>query len=121
MQLPNTASRHVPVWAAWVALAVGVVLSGAAWFGADRVVANEVQVEFVAEARDAVGDISGSMERKVDLLQGLRGLSAAADGISRKRFREFAQALETSDGFPGLRGLHFVRPVALANIDAYER
>ena len=73
---------------------------------------------------DTVDVAQGRLEERLriceDLLLGVRGLVQAQGDVDRDHFRTFLQAMDLGDRYPGLLGVAYGVPLALAGAEAIE-
>ena len=83
-------------WAAWMVLAIGVVLPIAAWFFTQAVVEREARFKFQS-ATVAVATTAQTYIRSYDnLLYGLQGLFQAEPAVSRAAFNRYVLCVKSA-------------------------
>jgi len=105
---------------AYVILALGIVLSGFAWYVAGVLVDRRAQVEFNTRTQNALSQIERRAQRHVDLLHGLQGLFSHDPSISRNEFSRYVGSLELRERLPGVISAQYIRRVREGERDVYE-
>ena len=108
-------------WAAWMVLAIGVVLSVAAWFFTQAVVERDARFKFQS-ATIAVATTAQTHIRSYDnLLYGLQGLFQAEPAVSRAAFNRYVYALNLPLRYPGIRSVSYAHRVPASAKAKFER
>ncbi|MGB5080931.1 MAG: EAL domain-containing protein [Burkholderiales bacterium] len=97
--------------AAWVVLAVGIVLSVAAWFFARSVVERDARIKFQSVASAAAAAAQARLRSYADLLYGLQGLFQAEPAVDRNAFDRYIYSLDLPVRYPGVRAVSYVSRV----------
>jgi diguanylate cyclase (GGDEF)-like protein/PAS domain S-box-containing protein len=105
---------------AYVILALGIALSGIAWYVAGVLVDRRAQVEFNTRTQNAQSQIERRAQRHVDLLHGLQGLFGHDPSISRNEFSRYINSLELRERFPGVVSAQYIRRVRDGEREVYE-
>ena len=119
MQLKLTNSPSTAA-TAYVALALGGVLSVAAAYFIARQTDHEASVKFervVAEAEDA---IETRIRSYADLLLGVRALFVASDSVTRDEFQTYVASLDLNHRYPGIQVIHFAQRIPAEERPAFE-
>ena len=101
-------------------LALGLVISWAAWRYTEQRVAAETETKFQHEVAQAAGALDRRIQDNVNLLVGLRGLFVAADVVDRDDFQRYLSGFNLAQRFPGVRLVSFVRYVRHAEKAKFE-
>ncbi len=101
-------------------LVLGIALSVAAAYLADRQLAHEARLTFDADVSDAQDAIATRIRAYADLLVGIRGLFLAENSIGRGEFRRYVQSLDLDRRYPGIQVIHFSRRIPAAQRSAFE-
>ena len=105
---------------AYVILALGIILSGVAWYMAGVLADRRAQVEFNTRSQNALNQIERRAQRYVDLLHGLQGLFGHDPSISRNEFGRYIGSVELQMRFPGVISAQYIRRVREGERDVYE-
>ncbi len=102
-------------------LAIGVVLSVAAWFFTQAVVERDARFKFQS-AMIAVATTAQTHIRSYDnLLYGLQGLFQAEPAVSRAAFNRYVYALNLPLRYPGIRSVSYAHRVPASAKAKFER
>ena len=101
---------------AYIVLAVGLMLTAAAAYLAERQVRHEARLKFEGVVSDWPAAIEARIRAYADILLGIRGMYIAADTVSRAEFHEYIKSLDLDRRYPGVQVIHYGR-----RIDARER
>jgi len=105
---------------AWIAPAIGILLSAAAAYWTATLTEREARLNFenaVADARDA---IESRIRSYSDVLLGVRGLFIASDTVTRSEFKNYIDSLDLNRRYPGVQVIHHGQRVAAAQKQAFE-
>ena len=105
---------------AYVILALGFVLSLAAWYVAGVLTDRRAQVDFTIRTENTLGLIERRAQRYVDLLHGLQGLFGHDPSVSRNQFSRYVESLELKNRFPGVVSAQFIRRIRDGEREVYE-
>ena len=105
--------------AAYVVLAIGVVLSLALAGWTARLVERESRQKFENYAADARAAIDARIRAYSNLLLGVRGLFVAHPA-NRTEFRRFITSFDLTRRYPGAQVIHFSRRISAAEKQAFE-
>ncbi|MBL8522224.1 MAG: EAL domain-containing protein [Betaproteobacteria bacterium] len=105
---------------AYVILALGIVLSGVAWYIAGVLTDRRAQVEFNTRTQNALSQIERRAQRYVDLLHGLQGLFGHDPSVSRNEFSRYIGSVELQTRFPGVISAQYIRRVRDGEKEVYE-
>ena len=106
---------------AYLVLALGLVISLAAWRFTEQRVGGEAETKFHHEVAQAVGALDRRFQDNVNLLIGLRGLFEASDQVDRDDFKLYLSGFNLAHSYSGIRLVSFVHYVQLADKPAFER
>jgi len=96
---------------AWIVLAIGIVLSVAAWFFAQSVVEREARFKFESATLAFEATAQTHMRSYSDLLYGLQGLFQANPETTRAAFDNYVYSLDLPVRYPGVRSISYARRV----------
>ena len=91
----------------WLVLTISLLVTHQLWKNAQSEVKRALQTEFTFQALDASRRIEQQMLVYEQLLRGLQGLFAASVSVERNEFREYVNALNLEESYPGIQGLSF--------------
>ncbi len=106
---------------AYFVLALGLLISFAAWRFTEQRVGREAESNFQHEVAQAAGALDRRFQDNVNLLIGLRGLFEATDRVDRDDFKLYLSSFNLAQSYSGVRLVSFVRYVPLADKPAFER
>ena len=106
---------------AFLVLALGLVISLAAWRSTERRVSGEAETKFQHEIAQAVGALDQRFQDNVNLLVGLHGLFVASDQVDRDDFQRYLSGFHIRQRYSGVRLVSFVRYVPHASRAEFER
>ena len=92
-------------------LALGLVISIAAWRFTEQRVAAEAESKFQHEVAQAVGALDRRFQDNVNLLVGLRGLFVASDRVDRDDFQRYLSGFNLRQRYAGVRLVSYVQYV----------
>ena len=101
-------------------LALGLVISFAAWHFAERRVGAEAETKFQHEVAQAAGALDRRIQDNVNLLVGLRGLFVASDTVDRDDFQRYLSGFNLAQRYAGVRLVSFVQYVPRAQKAKFE-
>ncbi|QJR14300.1 bifunctional diguanylate cyclase/phosphodiesterase [Usitatibacter palustris] len=108
-----------PQTVALITLACGVLVSVAAWFFVGRQADREARADFANQAILAANLVERRVQRYVDLLYGMEGLTANRPDLSRREFHRHVSALAAAQRFPGVQAVQFIRRVPAGEREAF--
>ena len=112
------AEQTVP---AFCVLALGLVISFAAWRFTEKRVSGEAETKFQHEVAQAVGALDRRFQDNVNLLVGLHGLFVASDRVDRDDFQHYLSGFRLQQRYTGVRLVAFVRHVPHARKSEFEQ
>ena len=92
-------------------LALGLLISFAAWRLTEQRVAAEAESKFQHEVAQAVGALDRRFQDNVNLLVGLRGLFVASDRVDRDDFQRYLSGFNIRQRYAGVRLVSYVQYV----------
>jgi diguanylate cyclase (GGDEF)-like protein/PAS domain S-box-containing protein len=98
-------------WAAWIVLAIGVVLSVAAWFFTRAVVERDARFKFQSATIGVATTTQAHIHGYANLLYGLQGLFQAEPAVSRDAFSRYVYALNLPLRYPDVRSVSYAHRV----------
>ena len=101
-------------------LAIGLLISLAAWISTAYFLERQAQAEFDVKAQVLVADIERRTQRYVDLLYGLQGLFGDDLSLTRDEFGRYVAALDIAHRLPGVQAIEFIQYVLHADRSEYE-
>lgn len=104
-QVIGNYSKHPP--AAWMVLAVSLIVTGWAWFVASAAVQQRASERFEFTAGDVASAITERMDEYELALRSGLALFHASETVSRKEWQDFADTLYLNKHFPGIQGLGY--------------
>lgn len=107
--------------AAWIVLAMGIVLSVAAWFLTQSMVEREARFKFQAATHAVAATAQTHVRSYADLLYGLQGLFQADPETSRAAFDNYVYSLDLPVRYPGVRSITYARRVPASAKAEFER
>ena len=113
-------SKQIQTQAAFIVLALGLVISSVAWRYTEQRVGGDTAGKFQSKVAQAVDAIDRRFQDNVSLLLGLKGLFDASDKVDRDDFRDYLSSVDVKQRFPGLRAVSFIRHVPLSRKAAFE-
>ena len=120
MQQSALARIYSHASAAWLVLAIGVVLSAAAALLVAVQLEREARLKFESAVNDAKAAVSTRVNDYADVLRGVRGLFAAMDTVSRSEFARYLQNLDLASRYPGIQVIHYSRRIAAEQRPVFE-
>jgi len=105
---------------AYVVLSVGILLSLAAVYLAEKQVEYEARLKFQGTVSDWPDAIEARIRAYADILLGIRGLYIAADAVSRAQFRSYIESLDLNRRYPGVQVIHYGQRIAASERRAFE-
>src|SRR5688500_11126685 len=95
--------------AAWVVLALGLLVSASAAWLLHRQAQREMRLQFDSAVSDANAAIGARINDYADVLRGVRALFLSSDDVTRDDFRRYVGSLELNRRYPGIQVLHYSR------------
>jgi diguanylate cyclase (GGDEF)-like protein/PAS domain S-box-containing protein len=108
------------VRAAIFVLALGLVVSFAAWRVAGQWVYGESSRKFEQDVAQAVEMLEQRLQDTTDLLRGVRGLFAASNHVERDEFHRYLGGANIVERYPGVRLIGYSQRVTRAERQAFE-
>ena len=105
---------------AFFVLALGLVISFAAWRFTEKRVSGEAETKFQHEVAQAVGALDRRFQDNVNLLVGLHGLFVASDRVDRDDFQRYLSSFHLRQRYTGVRLVSFVHYVPHAGKAEFE-
>ncbi|MGH8635054.1 MAG: CHASE domain-containing protein, partial [Burkholderiales bacterium] len=105
---------------AYFVLALGLVISFAAWRVAEQRVGAEAETKFQHDVAQAAGALDRRFQDNINLLIGLRGLFEASDRVDRDDFQRYLSGFNLTQRYAGVRLVSFVRYVPHAQKAKFE-
>ncbi|MDP1990670.1 MAG: CHASE domain-containing protein, partial [Syntrophales bacterium] len=102
-------------------LAIGVVLSVAAWFFTQAVVERDARFKFQSAMIDVATTAQTHIRSYDNLLYGLQGLFQAEPAVSRAAFNRYIYALNLPLRYPGIRSVSYAHRVPASSKAKFER
>ena len=102
-------------------LAAGILLSVLLCLITARDAELQARSRFVSDAAAASAAIETRIRSYSELLIGLRGLFEASNDVTRAGFNAYVRNLNLERNYPGFQSITFVRPVAHAKKEEFER
>ncbi|MBK5964954.1 hypothetical protein CCR95_12895 [Thiocystis minor] len=93
----------------WLVLVAGLVVAYASWFNARQDALEQLQAEFEYRADEILDGIQDRLSRYEEILRGTAGLFNASETVTREEFREYVNALNLQQRYPGIQGIGFAR------------
>ncbi len=118
--LSDIVRRFTQTQAAYFVLALGLVISFAAWRYTDQRVGGEAAIEFQQKTERAVEAIDRRIQDNINLLIGLKGLFNASEDVSREEFRLYLAGFKLDRRYSGVRNISYSQRVPLAGKPAFE-
>jgi diguanylate cyclase (GGDEF)-like protein/PAS domain S-box-containing protein len=106
---------------AFLVLALGLVISFAAWRFTQQRVGAEIAGEFQQKTSRAVETIDRRVQDSVNLMLGVRGLFSASDHVDRGDFQRYLSGFQLERRYSIIRVLTFSRYLAHAERPAFEK
>ncbi|MCW7539133.1 CHASE domain-containing protein [Aquabacterium sp. A7-Y] len=104
IETPSLLRRSLP----WAVLALGLLLTAAAWRFASRW--SDAEAQRALEDRAAI--VAGITERRTgrwaEVLHGMRALFAASESVTAREFRDYYEHLDLPRRYPGFLSLQFL-------------
>lgn len=91
----------------YLVLSIGLLLSIAAWYLAERALQQNVQTYFDFRVKQLLATIDNRIENYQQVLYGARGLFAASKEVDRDEFKDYVAALNLTNRYPGIQGVGF--------------
>ena len=108
--------HHAP----WLVFAASLLVTWAAWnSAADTLVATQGSY-FDFRVRDATNRIQQRMQAYQQVLLGVQGLHIASDNVERHEFKDYVEALELDEHYPGIQGVGFSLIVPASRREEHE-
>jgi diguanylate cyclase (GGDEF)-like protein/PAS domain S-box-containing protein len=107
--------------AAFLILALGLVISFSAWRYTAQQVQAEAEIAFQREVAQATGILDRRIRDNVNLLIGLKGLFDASEEVTGQKFRRYLSGFDLSQRYTGVRVVSYSRRVLSADKLAFER
>jgi PAS domain S-box-containing protein len=95
----------------WLVLAASLTITYLLWKNEQQNVIRDLQIDFDFRVREADDRINQRMKAYEQILQGVNGLFAASDRVSRGEFREYVNTLRLADNFSGAQGIGYLQIV----------
>lgn len=92
----------------WFVLAVFLLATWQLWKTAQTEAELALQTEFNFRVQASTNKIEEQMLQYEKMLRGVQGLFAASGQVSRRKFRNYVNALEIERNYPGIQGLGFI-------------
>jgi PAS domain S-box-containing protein len=106
-------------WLSWVALALGLLLTFAAWQGLRSTDAARVGERFGHRVAGIAEAIEERIRAYEQVLRGGVALAAASGHVTREQWRAYVASLRVEERYPGIRGLGFAQRVAARDLSAH--
>ncbi|MBM3347138.1 MAG: hypothetical protein FJY55_11680, partial [Betaproteobacteria bacterium] len=103
--------RSSTFWIAYAVLAVGILLSYAAFLNIQQNVQNEAQLRLERQASDAHHKIEARIRSYIDIIYGLGALFRTSESITRAQFHRFVTGLDLPRRFPGFQSINYAEQV----------
>ena len=110
--------RQAP--AAFLVLALGLILSFAAWHLTGQWVHGDAARKFELEVEQAVDGVERRLLDNTNLLLGLKGLFAASDRVDRDDFHRYLKGSNLAERYVGIRLVAYTRRVTRPEKAAFE-
>lgn len=107
--------------AAWLLLVLCLLLTGAAWWLAERYVAANVAQRFDYQQREAVQGISKRIQEYETVLRGSAGLIHASDRVSRLEWAQYVAGMQLPRSFPGIVALGYAPLLTPEDVPVFQR
>jgi diguanylate cyclase (GGDEF)-like protein/PAS domain S-box-containing protein len=107
--------------AAWMVLAIGIVLSVAAWFFTRAVVERDARFKFQSATIAIAATAQSQIRSYTNLLFGLQGLFQAEPVVSHAAFDRYVYALNLPLRYPGVRSVSYAHRVPASAKSKFER
>ncbi|MER2555336.1 MAG: CHASE domain-containing protein [Thauera sp.] len=105
--------------AAWLALALGLLLSVALWAYVDRHLDERAHDRFAHRASLARDSLLSRLQAYKQVLHGGVALFAASDNVTRAEWAAYVAALHLERSLPGIQGTGFTRMLPAAALEAH--
>lgn len=104
---------------AWLALALGLLATGASWALLQQDQQRRTQAEFQLRAERATAALRGRLLAYEQVLRGGAALFDITGAVSRKQWHTFVDRLRVAELFPGVQGVGFAKHIAPAEKSAH--
>ena len=118
--LPDIVKTFSQARLAFFVLALGLVISFAAWRFTEERVGGETAAQFQHKVAQTVDTIDRRFQDNLNLLLGLKGLFAASSQVDRDEFQRYLEGLDLAQRHAGVRLVSFVRRVTLSQRTEFE-
>ncbi|MCI5120017.1 MAG: hypothetical protein D3908_02260, partial [Candidatus Electrothrix sp. AUS4] len=105
----------------WAVLVIALIITGFAWYIADRAVDKRIAERFEYQATDIVSAITKRMQEYEVVLRSGLGLFKASDSVAREEWKVFTDNLNIEKYYPGIQGIGFSLMVPPEKKEAHEQ
>ncbi len=113
------ARRH-PILVPVIVLIIGLATTLAAAYGVHRLTKANLATQFESYVIRAEAAIEERISTYVALLEGVTGLFAASEDVSRDDFREYVRRLRLPSRYPGIQGVGWTVRMDPGEVEAFE-